>query len=302
MGSNMWFSRASILLAVCAGLAAWAQDSPVGGAPAQAPAPASVLENTGKPMLLPFQCSDEDIRSAGLSCSDEEPCANFLELSVASSAGSRILAAGNLHTDSVTLYSILLASEDGGHTWAEAHERIRGGSLDHIQFHDAENGWISGQELSPLPQNPFLLVTSDGGKTWKQRPILNEATENRFGTILQFSFDAKDAGRLIVDRGAGAEGGRYALYESPNGGENWLIKQESTKPIPLKTAPAQVAAWRIRVDAPSKSFHIERRQGDRWSSVGAFLVRLEPCKPPKPVETEPPADDKTKPPIKKQQE
>ncbi len=33
------------------------------------PEPAPVLHNTGKPLLLPFQCGDEDMQWAGMSCS-----------------------------------------------------------------------------------------------------------------------------------------------------------------------------------------------------------------------------------------
>ena len=299
----MHFCRAAIALMVWGGLAGWGQETPA-AAPGQVPAGPPVLENKGKPMLLPFQCSDEDMHTAGLSCSEEEPCAVFLELSAATAMGTRILALGNIHSESVTLYSVLLASDDGGHSWMEAHPGIRNAALDHIRLQDGERGWISGQELSPIPQNPFLLVTSDGGKTWRQRPILNEASENRFGTIQQFWFEGKEAGSLVVDRGAGGEGGRYVLYESPDGGENWAIKQESSKPLGTKAPPIPAGDWRIRVDAVSKSFHIERRQADRWTPVGAFLVRLEPCKPPKPVEKGVPGPDEgapgVKPPIKKQ--
>lgn len=292
------------ILALGCGLTVWGQDAPA-GALAESPRPA-ILENNGKPMLLPFQCTDEDIRAAGLSCSDEEPCPTFLELSSVAPVGNsgRILAVGNLHSEAVTLYSVLLFSEDAGRTWSEVSGRIRGASLDRIQFRDSEKGWVSGQELSPLPQNPFLLLTTDGGKTWRQRPILNEASENRFGTIQQFSFTAQGVGSLVLDRGQGAEGGRYVLYESPDGGENWQIKQESTKPIPLPAAAPAPADWRVRADAASKSFHIERRQGERWTTVGSFLVRVEPCKPPKPADGAAPAEDKPappKPPIKKQQ-
>src|SRR5690348_171398 len=81
--------------------------------PSAPPAPV-VLENNGKPMSPPFRCTEEDLHAGGLSCSEEEPCAVFLELSAVTSTGNRILAAGNIHTESVTLYSILLASEDGG--------------------------------------------------------------------------------------------------------------------------------------------------------------------------------------------
>jgi hypothetical protein len=287
----MAFSRIAAIIVFSAVFGAvkmaWAQDPPTAPpqptVPPTAPAgppPPPVLENTGKPIVLPFQCTDEDIRASGLTCTEEEPCPVFLELTVSSSAGSRILAAGNLHTDSVTLYSTLLASEDAGHTWTEIHERMRAAALDRIQFLDGEKGWISGEELSPLPQNPFLLVTSDGGKTWKRRPIFSEEAESRFGAIQQFYFTAKDKGSLTVDRGQGGDVGRYALFESPDGGDNWQIKQESTKPIPQKVPQPAAPDWRIRVDAPSKSFHIEHRQGERWSQVAAFQVKLDSCKPP----------------------
>jgi hypothetical protein len=158
-----------------------AQD-PVPAAPATPPPP-PVLENNGKPIVIPFQCTDEDIHRAGLSCTEEEPCPVYLELSAADASGSRVVAAGNIHTSAVTLYSVILLTEDLGRTWREPHARIRAAGLDHIQFFDPETGWIGGLVLSPLPQEPFLMVTQDGGKNWRQRPILNESAENRFGSI-----------------------------------------------------------------------------------------------------------------------
>jgi hypothetical protein len=258
-----------------AAAAAWAQEQP----PA-IPAP-SVLENSGKPMLLPFHCTEDDIQWAGMSCSADEPCPVYLELAAVESAvppePGRIFAAGNIHSSDVTLYSVLLASEDAGHTWREAYERIRGASLDHIQFLDAELGWTSGQALSPLPQDPFLLLTSDGGKTWRQRVIFSES---RVGSIQQFHFGAKDDGSLIVDRGPGSEGGRYELYESPDAGETWTIHETSDRPFQLKpSSPAPPSEWRARADGPTQSFHLERRQGERWVSVAAFAVKLGACQP-----------------------
>ena len=124
---------------------------------------------------------------------------------------------------------------------ARGHERIRGASLDHIQFLDAELGWTSGQVLSPLPQDPFLLLTSDGGKTWRQRVIFSES---RVGSIQQFHFSAKDSGSLIVDRGPGSEGGRYELYESPDAGETWTIRRNQ-RPAVAAEALAGGAALRV---------------------------------------------------------
>jgi len=271
----MRFPPGTILLTVLAAAAAWAQEQP----PAVPPPP--VLENSGRPMLLPFRCTEDDVQWAGLSCSADEPCPVYLELTAVESAAppgpGRIFAAGNIHSSAVTLYSVLLASEDAGRTWREAYERIRGASLDRIQFLDAESGWTSGQVLSPLPQDPFLLLTSDGGKTWRQRVIFSES---RVGSIQQFHFSAKDRGSLIIDRGPGSEGGRYELYESPDAGETWTIRETSDRPLQLRPSPvAPRPEWRARADGATQSFQLDRRQGERWVPVAAFSVKLGACQP-----------------------
>src|SRR5450631_176596 len=153
---------ASVLL-TCGAL--WAQDQAPAVAPPVVPSAPVVLSNAGKPMAVPFGCTEEDIRSAGLTCSEQDPCPVYLELAAVESTGIRIFAAGNIHTATATLYTMLLGSEDNGRTWREVHERVRGAGLDHIQFADVETGWASGLSFSPLPQDPFLLMTPDGGTT-----------------------------------------------------------------------------------------------------------------------------------------
>ncbi|MCU1233458.1 MAG: hypothetical protein JWP63_1425 [Candidatus Solibacter sp.] len=251
------------------------QDQP----PVAAPPPAGppVLRSTGKPIIVPFQCSDEDIHSAGLSCSEQDPCPVYLELAELDSTGIRLFAAGNIHTSTATLYSILLGSDDNGVTWREVHDRIRGAGLDHLQFAGTDTGWVSGISLTPLPQDPFLLQTTDGGKSWRPHAIFNEP---RFGGIQQFNFDDKTSGALIIDHGPGSEGDRYELYETNDGGDTWNIKQTSVKPLRLKLPPAPPAPeWRVRADAATKSFQLEHRQGQRWTSLAAFAVNLGVCKP-----------------------
>src|SRR5215831_12112531 len=134
-----------------------AQETPPPPQP-QAPQPQApaVLTNAGKPMTLSFQCTAEDIRSAGLDCSEHDPCPIYLELSAVESTGIRIFAAGNIHTANATLSTILLGTEDNGVTWREVYEPVRGAGLDHIQFVGVETGWTSGLSFSPLPQDPFL--------------------------------------------------------------------------------------------------------------------------------------------------
>ncbi len=230
-------------------------------------------------MQVPFRCTAEDIRWAGLSCSEEEPCPIFLELSAAAHWGERTVLTGNIHGESVTLYSVLLETENGGQTWGETHPRMRGAAIDHIQYLDSGFGWISGEEQFPIPQNPFLLLTEDGGKTWTEQAVLRDSTESPFGAVVQFFFISKSTGSLILDRGQGGGEDRYALFQSENGGQSWSLRQQSAKPLRLpQTVPA--AGWRLRADAASRSYHIERLLGERWTSIAAFSVNLEACKPP----------------------
>jgi hypothetical protein len=263
-----------LLMVLCTAL--WPQDQPPPPAAAPAPPGPPVLRNAGKPMVVPFQCTDEDIRAAGLTCSEDDPCPMYLELAAVDSTGIRLFTAGNIHASTATLYSILLGSDDNGATWREVNERIRATGLDHIQFAGTDTGWSSGISLLPLPQDPFLLGTTDGGKSWRTHPIFNEP---RFGSIQQFYFENKTSGALVIDHGPGSEGDRYELYETNDGGETWNIKETSVKPIQLKVAAAPSPEWRVRADGPTKSFHLEHRQGQRWSSVAAFAVNLGGCKP-----------------------
>jgi hypothetical protein len=257
----------ALLLFACGGL--WAQDLP--------PAAPLVLENSGKPMLIPFRCTEEDIRSAGLTCSEQDPCPVYLELAAVESTGIRIFAAGDIHSTSATLYTILLGTGDNGQTWREVHQRVRGAGLDHMQFAGVETGWASGLSFAPIPQDPFLLVTTDGGITWSPRPIFNEP---RFGSIHQFFFEDQKNGSLVIDHGSGTSGDRYELFETTDGGETWSIRETSVKPIRLKRAPQTPNPdWRVRADGPTNSFHLEHRQGQKWVSLAAFTVNLGACKP-----------------------
>src|SRR2546430_144409 len=163
-----------------------------------------LLENSGKPMRVPFQCTDDDMQWAGMSCSEEEPCPAYLEVSA----------------------------------------------------------------------------------------------------IQQFWFESAKVGDLVIDRRESADSSRYELYGTPNGGETWMIRRTSDTPIAIKRPASDPAGagWRIRADARTKSFAIEKKQGERWSTAASFLVQIGACKPaphaapapppPEPAETTPPAPSK----------
>ena len=188
--------------------------------------------------------------------------------------GNKIFVTGNLHTPMATLYSVLLASEDNGATWSEPHPRERSSGLDQIQFVDFQNGWISGANLTGAPRDPFLLITSDGGKTWKEHPIFEET---RVAAIESFWFDSATNGMLLID--ARLDNGKRELYETRTGGESWVIRQTSENPIrsPKEKQPG-APGWRVRTDAATHSYVIEKSENNRWQKVASFLVNIASCK------------------------
>jgi hypothetical protein len=241
------------------------------------PAPPA-LENRGQPMQLDFHCGEEDILHFGLTCDANDPCQVFLELSSVEAAGNRVFVSGNFHTSSTTLASLLLVSEDGGKSWREPHERMRGAVLDQMQFLDLEYGWIGGQTLSPLPRDPFLLATNDGGKSWRRRAV---SSEPKVGAIAQFWFTSRTNGMLLVDRTQSGENNmRYELFETLTGGDSWAMRQASARPIhDAKSFPVpRETGWRLRADAASRSYRLERHEGARWTTVASFLIAAGECK------------------------
>src|SRR5580704_13978638 len=174
------------------------------------------LENSGKPMHVVYECMAADTQAAGLGCSEEDPCPVYLELSNADAISGKIFVTGNLHTPMATLFSILLASEDDGKTWTEPHPRIHSSGLDQIQFVDFQNGWISGANLQGAPRDPFFLITTDGGETWRAQPVFDET---RVAAIERFSFDSPASGTVAID--ASLDNGKHEEYRTDNGGESW---------------------------------------------------------------------------------
>lgn len=226
-------------------------------------------------MRVPFTCTADETQAAGLACSEEEACSVYLELSGIEAVGNRIFIAGNLHSATITLLSILLASDDAGKTWTEPQERLHFAGLDQIQFVDFEVGWIAGHTVQGIPRDPFFLITGDGGNTWHRSPVFEDG---RAGVIERFWFESRTRGTMLLDTRLR---NRHELYESMTGGESWSLQQVSEKPIPWprsrKTDGVEEQAWRIRTDAKTHSFHIEKRQSERWQGAGSFLVEVAKC-------------------------
>lgn len=238
---------------------------------------AAGLLNAQGSSTVEYMCTEDDIRDFGLICDEDEPCQVFLELAGVEAAGSTLVVTGNLHTQNVTLYGVLLVSDDGGKTWTEPAKRLRSAALEHIQFTDAAHGWVTGVMLEPLPRDPFFMVTTDGGKTWRRKNMFDET---RFGSIQQFWFDSNSSGELIIDRSQGNIKS-FETYQSMTGGDTWELKEATrTQPVLGKSRrpAANAATWRLRVDAAAKAYRVESRTVGGWENLATFPVVAGECK------------------------
>jgi hypothetical protein len=225
---------------------------------------------------LPFNCTADDLQWAGMTCPEKEPCPVFLELSSVSSAGSKVFVSGNLHSAEATLYSILLRSEDGGASWQEPVGRTRGDVLDHIQFENLETGWVSGQRVVPLPGDPYLLITHDGGKNWRKVAVLPEGSP---GFIQRFRFDSATTGRLVIDQGKSGEGDpEFRLLGTNDGAETWTQLESSTEAIKNAPVPEDSALWRLTADRGGKKLLLEHRGAEKWVVAAAFAIQVGECR------------------------
>lgn len=238
-------------------------------------------------MKMKFACAEEDLAAAGMSCADNDLCPVYLELSSVSASGRKLSLAGNLHGASATLYSVLLASDDSGVTWREAAARLPGAALDQVQLLDALHGWAAGETQVPLARDPFFLITSDGGASWRQKPLSEDGGP---GAVQRFWFDSADHGELVVDGGRTEPGGRYLLYESRTGGENWTIRSKTAQMPRLSRAPSvDDVDYRIGTDSKTRAYVVEKRQGESWNRVASFLVQVASCGSPPVVPVPEPA-------------
>ncbi len=248
---------------------------------AQAAVGPPVYKIADGPILVPNLCSEIDLAAIGLTCNDSEPCPTFLEISGVESTGQVLVLAGNLHTQAATLQSLLLISEDDGATWREAHPRLKASALEGMQFLDFSNGWLAGHASLALPRDPFILLTTDGGRTWRKSDLF---AESRVGVVEDFAFQSAKRGWLLVDNKGSGEAGKYELFETQTGGSSWDLREISNR-IP-KTAQlgqrAASTASRVRVDDKKGLLRIEVRAGNAWREVSAFKLRLEDCKPSQP--------------------
>jgi len=67
------------------------------------------------------------------------------------------------------------------------------------------------------------------------------------------------------------------LYGTTTGGENWELKQKSTKPLQLKAAGPN-ANWKVSAASGATAYLIEHSVNGQEQTVARFLIHIGDCK------------------------
>ncbi|MCL6478172.1 MAG: hypothetical protein K6T65_07120 [Peptococcaceae bacterium] len=88
-----------------------------------------------------------------------------------------------------------------------------------LEFLDASTAWVAVSKDS----QPRLTVfrTTDGGRNWRISTVENKARGNLYGVFLDF-IDARN-GWLVIEPEHGMSFRPGELYQTGDGGDNWLL-------------------------------------------------------------------------------
>lgn len=111
----------------------------------------------------------------------------------------------------------LLRSEDGGVSW----RRVPAAHPGVPQFVSASEGWLSGGGSGGGPP-PTVLVTADGGRTWRERTT---PCRGPLGFGLAVAPFAPGGAWLVCFGQGGAGNQAKALYLTRDGGRTWTLRQ-----------------------------------------------------------------------------
>lgn len=141
--------------------------------------------------------------------------------------------------------AVILRTGDGGRTWVRVHEGRRPWELIwKLAFPSEATGYGTVQSYNPDPgvSQRHFIKTTDGGLTWAERPLIDNAAVREFGIG-------------FVDDRRGWIGAVPTGFETRDGGDSW-------EPVAMGTAVNKVRVV---------------RSGDRTSviAVGVDLHRLD---------------------------
>jgi hypothetical protein len=71
---------------------------------------------------------------------------------------------------------------------------------------------------------------------------------------------------------------RYEVYETMTGGDGWSLQRLTDTPVNLKTPPPSDKPFRLRADAKTNTYRVERHIATTWKPVASFAIDAGECR------------------------
>ena len=121
------------------------------------------------------------------------------------------LVAAASHADVSQSNALLLSTSDGGMTWTKVWQSTRPYELTwKMAFPSRQVGYVTIQSYNPDPkvQERYVAKTTDGGQSWEELPLINDAKVREFGIA-------------FLDEQTGWVGATPNGFQTQDGGKTW---------------------------------------------------------------------------------
>lgn len=121
-----------------------------------------------------------------------------------------VLAAGS-SADVTQANALILTTADSGATWKKAYQSDRPYEITwKISFPTRQTGYVTIQSYNPDPaaSKRFIAKTTDGGATWAEVPLIDDAKVRQFGVA-------------FIDENTGWVGAMPHGFHTADGGATW---------------------------------------------------------------------------------
>jgi photosystem II stability/assembly factor-like uncharacterized protein/pimeloyl-ACP methyl ester carboxylesterase len=142
--------------------------------------------------------------------------------------------------DVASSHALILATDDGGATWTEVYRSTRPYEITwKFSFPDAKTGYCTIQSYDPDPSasRRFVAKTVDGGRTWTEIPLVDDAKVRAFGLA-------------FLDADVGWVGAMPHGFATTDGGRTWTRADfgNAVNKIRLVRSAEGVTGYAIGVD------------------------------------------------------
>lgn len=165
-------------------------------------------------------------------------CGMILDIKFISAKVGFLCAASD--RDVAKSHALILMTRDGGKTWQKKYESSRPYELTWKGAFPSEKvGYVTIQSYNPdkSVSQRYLAKTADGGETWVELPLINDASVRTFGVA-------------FADEKLGWVGGLQTSFQTSDGGKSWspVTMGTAVNKIRLLPTPTGLVGYAIGVD------------------------------------------------------